>query len=213
MHIIIAGGGNLGTKLSELLVKENHNVVLIEKNERVAERLGETLDALVLHGDASDRKILKDADIENCDALIVMTGDDKTNLMICEVAKSFNVSVIISRVNDASNEPIFIKLGITACINTTTSAVLAFKKALEEPEKHLINIVAGEKALVFERVVSKESKIINKEIDKISKNFIIAAIYRNGELVKPKPETKILEGDVLIVCAPIEEMKRVNKLF
>ena len=89
---------------------------------------------MVLKGDASERKILMDGDVEHADALVAMTSDDKTNLMICEVAKDFKVPKIISRVNSTDSEEVFMKLGITASINTTTSVVYAFKKALEKPE-------------------------------------------------------------------------------
>ncbi len=213
MKIMITGGGQLGTKLAELCAKEKHDVVVVEKEEKVAEKLGEKLDALILHGDATDRKILKDGDIEHCNALVALTGDDKTNLMICEVAKDFKVPTIVARVNDTSSEEIFMKLGITASINTTTSAVFAFKKAIEKPGERLVSLVAGEKAEIFEKVVSKRCKVTNKTLGEIVDDFIICAIYRNGELVKAKSDTKILEGDVLVICAPVESMKRVSGLF
>ena len=213
LKIIITGGGQLGTKLAELCAKEKHDVVVVEKEEKVAENLGEKLDALILHGDASDRKILKDGDIEHCDALVALTGDDKTNLMICEVAKDFKVPVIVARVNDTSSEGIFMKLGITASINTTTSAVFAFKKAVEKPGERLVSLVAGEKAEVFEKIVSNKCRLINRTVGEIADDFVICAIYRNGELVKPKSNAKILEGDVLVICAPVDIVKRVSGLF
>lgn len=213
MHVIIAGGGKLGEALSNLLVNEKHDVVLIERDEKLSEELAERLDALVLHGDASDSKILRDANIEKSDAVVAMTGDDKTNLMICEVAKSFKVASIVSRINQVANEGIFVKLGITASINTTTSAVLAFKKVLEKPGKRLVNLVAGEKAEVFEMLVSEGSRAINKKVKEIEKNFTIAAIYRNGELMLRKPDRKIQEDDVLIICVPLEEAKKVEGMF
>jgi len=145
--------------------------------------------------------------------VVAMTGDDKTNLMICEVAKSFKVSSIVSRINRVANEGIFVKLGITASINTTTSAVLAFKKVLTKPGKRLVNLVAGEKAEIFEMLVSEGSGTIDKKIKEIEKNFTIAAIYRNGELIFRKPDKRIQEDDVLIICAPLEEMKKIDGMF
>jgi len=213
MRVIVAGGGNMGTKMADFLAREGHDVVVIEKNEKVAEELGGELDALVLCGDASDRKILKDGNIERCDVFVAMTGDDKANLLICEVVKSFNVPIIVTRVNDSSNESIFSDLGISATINTTTSAILALKKILEEPGKITAGIVADGKAEVLERVVQKKSKIIGKKIDQIRNRFVIAAILRKGELIKPKPETKIAEGDSLVICAPVEEVKNIDRLF
>jgi trk system potassium uptake protein TrkA len=213
LKIIIAGGGGLGTKLAELCIKEKHDVVIVEKEDKVAEDLGEKLDALVLKGDASERKLLNDADIEHADALVAVTSDDKTNLMICEVAKDYKVPKIVARVNDTESEEVFMKLGITASINTTTSVVFAFKKALEKSGERLIGLVAGEKIEIFEKIVSDKSKINGKKIGDIQNNFIIGASYRNGQLIKVKPETLVREGDVLVVCVPVEDVKRVNALF
>ena len=213
MHLIIAGGGRIGAKIADLSVKEKADVVIIEKEETRAEELGEKLDALVLKGDASNNKILKDAGIENCDALVALTSDDKTNLMVCEVAKSFKVPIIVARINESSSEPIFMKLGITASINTTVSAVLAFKKALEKSNKKLIDLVAGEKAVVFERIVPRKCKIVNKKIKQVTNNFVIAAIYRGGDYIKPKPDTEIREEDVLTICAPVDDVRSIDFLF
>ncbi len=213
MKIIIAGGGALGTKLAELCVKEKHDIVVVEKDEKKAEELGENLDALVLKGDSSNRKILIDADIEQADALVAMTSDDKTNLMVCEVAKDFKVPKIVARVNETDSEEVFMKLGITASINTTTSVIFSFKKALERSGERLIGLVAGEKVEIFEKIVSKQAKINGMKISELRNNFVIGAGYRNGELLKIRPETKIREGDVLIVCVPVEEVKKINNLF
>ena len=213
MKIIIAGGGALGAKLAEICEKEKHDIVIVEKNEKRAEELAEKLDALVLKGDASDRKILMDADIENASALVAMTSDDKTNLMVCEVAKDFNVPKIVARVNDTGSDEIFMKLGISASINTTTAVVFAFKKALEKSSERLVGIVAGEKVEIFEKVVSKNSTLNGKKISEMPDSFVVGAAYRNGELIKIAPDMIFSEGDVVVLCVPVENVKSVSALF
>lgn len=214
MRVIIVGGGKLGYELASILVKEKHDVVVVEKNESRAEYLGENLDALVLHGDGTDRKILRDSNIKRASALIAMTGDDKTNLLVCEIAKDSKVDTIVSRVADSSNDPIFAKLGITASINTTVSAILAFKRILEEPGKKLVSLVAGDKAEVIERTVDSKSKAVGMKVGDFSKErFTIAAIFRNGELLKASPKEVIQQGDAVIIVAPVEDVQNVDKMF
>jgi len=213
MKVIVVGGGTIGEALAGLLIKEKHDVVVIEKDEKLAEDLAEKLDALVLHGDGTDKNILKDANIGNVDAVVSVTSDDKTNLMICEVAKGVNVPNIIARINQSDNEGIFTKIGITNLINTTNTAILAFKKALEKPGKQLINLVAGGKGEVFEISVGKDSKFANKTIANIAKGFTVAFIYRNDKLMTPKMETKLKEGDILTICSPLEEVKKIEKMI
>jgi trk system potassium uptake protein TrkA len=214
MRVIIVGGGKLGYELASILVKEKHDIVIVEKNESRAEYLGENLDALVLHGDGTDRKILRDSNIKRANALIAMTADDKTNLLVCEIAKDSKVDTIVSRVAESSNDPIFAKLGITASINTTVSAILAFKRILDEPGKKLVSLVAGDKAEVIERTVDSKSKALNMKVGDFSKErFTIAAVFRNGELIKASPKELIQQGDSVIIVAPVEDVQNVDKLF
>jgi len=212
MKVIIVGGGSIGEALAELLIKEKHDVILIEKDEKLAEGLAERLDALVLHGDGTDKNILKDANIENVDAVVSVTSDDKTNLMVCEVAKSVNVPNIVARINQSDNEGIFTKIGITNLINTTKTAILAFKKALEKPGKQLINLIGEGRGEVFEVSINKESEFANKKVSDVANGFSIACIYRDDKLLIPKPETKIKEGDILTICAPLEKVRKIEKM-
>ena len=75
MKVIVVGGGKVGENLVDLLVKEKHDVVLIEKDEKLSEELAERLDALIIHGDGSDSKILKDANVNDVESVVAMTGD------------------------------------------------------------------------------------------------------------------------------------------
>lgn len=212
MKVIVVGGGRIGEALSRLLIKEKHDVVVVEKDEKLAEELAEKLDALVLHGDGTDKNILKDANIEKSDVVIAVSGDDKTNLMVCEFAKGVNVPNIIARINQSDNEGIFTKIGITNLINTTTTAILAFKKAMEKPGKQLVNLVAGGKGEVFEVSVRKDSKFANKNIMDVVKGFTVACIYRDDKILMPELKTKIKEGDILTICSPLEGVKKIEKM-
>lgn len=212
MKVIVVGGGKIGEALSHLMIKEKHDVVVVEKDEKLAEELAEKLDALVLHGDGTDKNILKDANIEKADAVVTVTGDDKTNLMVCEFAKEVNVPNIIARINQSDNEGIFTKIGITNLINTTTTAVLAFKKAIGKPGKQLVNLIAGGKGEVFEINIRKDSKFAKKQVVDVSKGFTIACIYRDDKYIVPKPETRIKEGDILTICSPLEMVKKIEKM-
>ena len=127
MRIIIAGGGEFGARLAEEFSSGN-DVVVIEKDEARAERLGETLSAIVMFGDAADKSILRHASTEKCDVFVAATGDDKANSSICELAKSLGAKKAVSRLNDPSNEGLYSGSGAVA-INIMDSAIKEFKKA------------------------------------------------------------------------------------
>ena len=130
MRVIIAGGGEFGARLAEQLAGENE-VIVIEKDEGRAEYLGEKLNSIVLFGDATEKQVLKHANAEKCDALLATTGDDKANSAICELAKSFGIKRLASRLNDPGRTDLFSDSGASA-INIMDSAVKEFKKAIEQ---------------------------------------------------------------------------------
>jgi trk system potassium uptake protein TrkA len=213
MKVIVVGGGKIGEALSRTLVKERHDVVLIEKNEGLAEELAENLDVLVLHGDGSDKGLLKDASIDSSDVVIAATSDDKTNMAVCEFAKNAKVPNIISRVNHAGSEKDFAKIGIESIIDATATAVLAFKKAMERGGKPLVSFVAGGKGEIFEINIRNDSKAAGKTVAEVAKDFAIACIYRDGKMIIPKPEMKIKEGDILTICVSLEDVKKIEGMF
>lgn len=213
MRVVIVGGSKIGKKLAEILAKEKNDVVVIEKDEKGAEALAEQLDALVLHGDATEKELLKDADMEKCDALITLTSDDKTNLMVCEIAKSLNVKKVIARINDSSNEEFFAKLGVSSLINTTTSAIAEFKNALEREGRQIIGLVAGSKGEIVELYVKPKSKIINRSVESLLKDkIVVASVERKGKFMLPGRKTKIREGDVIVVCIPVGVKRKMERL-
>ncbi|MBN2330799.1 MAG: NAD-binding protein [Candidatus Aenigmarchaeota archaeon] len=214
MRIVLVGGGKIGKKLAEMLSKEKNDVILIEKDEKRAEELAEELEALVLHGDATEKKMLKDADMEKCEALVTVTGDDKTNLMVCQIAKSLNVPKVIARINDSSNEEFFEKQGVTSLVNTTTSAIMSFKTALAKDGRQVIGMLGGNQGEIIEAYVNPGSKIIGRSVESLANDKMsVAAMIRKGKLALPKPKAKVREKDSVIVCIPAGSRKRLERLL
>src|SRR5260370_29306909 len=88
MFIIVVGGGKLGTYLARALLEAHHEVVVVEKVERKALALAQTLNAEIAQvGDGCDPLVLEEAGATRADVVIADTGDDEDNLVICLVTK------------------------------------------------------------------------------------------------------------------------------
>ncbi|HZX13582.1 MAG TPA: NAD-binding protein, partial [Thermodesulfobacteriota bacterium] len=88
MRIVIIGAGDVGTFLAKSLSDE-HDIIVIEKNKEKVERIKESLDVLVIHGDGDNPAILKEAEIEKADIVLAVSGDDRTNILSSHLAHSF----------------------------------------------------------------------------------------------------------------------------
>ena len=86
MRVLIIGAGRVGKNLAKSLVQENNEVYLVEKDEQVARKSAEKLDAKVIVGDGADPEVLKKAGVANADMVIAVTTSDEINLLVCSLA-------------------------------------------------------------------------------------------------------------------------------
>src|SRR5438132_13973966 len=107
MRIAIAGAGNVGRSIAQELIENGHEVMLIDRQQRMM-RPERVPDAEWVLADACEVGSLQDANIALCDVVVAATGDDKTNLVVSLLAKTeFAVSRVVARVNRAENEWLF----------------------------------------------------------------------------------------------------------
>jgi len=131
MFIIIGGGGKVGYYLTQALLEQGHEVVLIEQASRKAAALTEKLGNVVMEGDAADATTLENAGIVRADIVIAVTGHDEDNLVICQMAKrKFKVGRTIARINNPKNERIFERLGIDTTVSTTNLVLNAIGQGI-----------------------------------------------------------------------------------
>ena len=207
MKIIVIGAGETGKAIVNMLTGEKHDVSVVESDDKIAEGTASDTDALVIKGDATDISTLKDAGIDKADAVIAATNDDKTNLMVCEIAKSSNIKKIISRVNNPKNEELFNKLGIKSIVPVVSMTVTAIRRCLSEYGERVIAQLGDGKVEVLEATIGQKSTLIDKEA-KIT-NAIIGSIYRSGEIIVPDKRTKLKAGDVVIMFVKPENLSKV----
>ena len=100
MKIIIAGAGQVGIALAKYLREEEHDIVLIDKDEERLKNLSEQLDIQTICGSSAYPGILEKAGGQHADVFLAVTGNDETNIVACGVAKSvFNIQKRIARIS------------------------------------------------------------------------------------------------------------------
>ncbi|MFQ7171514.1 MAG: potassium channel family protein [Thomasclavelia ramosa] len=121
MEIIIVGGGQIGSYIAGLLLKNNHTVKVIENRVKAIEnykKSGLPEECLVI-GDGTDIEVLEKANIRTCEALVCVTGLDEVNLTTAMLAKfEYGVLRVIARVNNPKNAWLFnTGMGVDVKIN------------------------------------------------------------------------------------------------
>lgn len=209
MKIIIVGGGESGHALADIL-SENYDVTIIEKDEEVAKELANKSTALVINGDATDISILEEAGIKEVDVLVVTTNDDKTNLMVCTIARSEKVKKIIALVNVPANEELFQKLDISRTVLVVGTNVNGILRLLHQhgTEKTITTLGVGEEQTVLiEYKIPEASPLI--DLKPSIENAQILALYREHELIAITDETTLMPNDIIIIAVKESEREKV----
>ena len=95
----------------------------MDERDEALERLGEKWVGRFVVGHGMDSRILREAGIEEADAVVVATDGDNTNLVIAQVAqRRFGVESVVVRVLDPARAELYSELGLNT-ISPTARAI------------------------------------------------------------------------------------------
>ena len=122
-YTIIVGCGRLGANLATTLSEEGENVLILDKEKEAFRKLSPSFGGLTVEGDGTDLDVLKKADISRANAVIAVTNNDNTNILIAQLAKEYYcVGRVISRLYDPERECVYRELGIDTICPAVLSA-------------------------------------------------------------------------------------------
>ncbi len=217
-RVIIVGGGNVGLSVAKSLEEGTRKVQakMIERNRLIAEFAADSLErTIVLHGDGLDREILEEANLEQADAFLAVTDDDKTNLLSCARAKAAGCGLVIALINDPSMIALMRPLGIDAYINPRATTVSSILRHIRHGRVEAVYSIGDAEAEILEAQVLGTSPIAGRSIGDAGwpEGALVGMIRKGDEILVPKGDTTIEEGDILTVFALSDDVAEVERLF
>lgn len=217
MFAIIAGGGRTGSYLASNLLEAGHKVTIIEKRPQTYEKIQREIKTDIILGDGSSPTLLLGTGIKKANLVIAVTSQDEDNLVIARLAKlEFNVPRVIARVNHPKNYKIFTKeWGVDVAVSAThIIAKLIEEEATVGDLVTLLKLKSGNVALVEARIGSS-SPLIGKEIRELQlpPDCVVVSILRGDEVVFPKGQSMIAEGDEILVLTSVASEKNLSELL
>ena len=133
MNVLVVGCGRQGTLLAELLDRNGHDVAVIDAEKDNFRSLSDDFNGITVDGMPMDMTVLKNAGVESCDAVVVVTPDDNLNITVSQIVRHFfGVENVVARISDPARENVFHRFGLkTVC--PTKLAGNAMVTALAEP--------------------------------------------------------------------------------
>jgi len=209
MRIILIGGDETVYFLARQLKQKGHHITIINRDAQHCQLLFKQTDAMVIHGDGSDKATLEEAGARKADVVLALTPYDQDNLVACQIAqKIYGVPRTIALVNDPENEEIFQKLGVSQAFSSTrVIASLIEQQAHFEDIKRLMPIGEG-KIQITDVKLDRDSPAIGKPLMDLglSAGTLIACIIRGEEVIVPRGSNQLQVDDhVLIISQPGSE--------
>jgi trk system potassium uptake protein TrkA len=218
MYIVIGGLGLVGMELARKLVENKHDVVIIDQDERVCDKVYAELGVVAINGNIARIETLVEANIDKADCLVTSTGNDTDNLACAILAKSFGVPQVICRMRNPSYESAYKLAGVTSVVRVTDLMVNLMIVEIEKPKVRRVLTIGGGKADIYSLVVPKGARVAGQTVQEIARDpafppdsIFIAVFDRDKDKVSiPRGQQVINEGDEILMISRPEEIKNVT---
>ena len=135
MKAIVIGCGRVGSSVAVQLDGSGWDVTVVDENEDALGRLGDSWTGGFLVGHGMDLTLLREAGIEEADAMVITTDGDNTNIVIAQAAqKHFQVPTVVARLLDPARAQFYAARGLRI-VNPTSAAIESLVEAVRATEK------------------------------------------------------------------------------
>jgi trk system potassium uptake protein TrkA len=207
MYIVIVGAGKIGYSLAKLLLEEEHDVIMIEKDSVKTQKIVDELDIVCINDDATKEGVLDSANVHEADAVIVLTGFDEINLIVGMLAKekgAKKVAIKLSKTN--YDQKILIKMGIDLAIHPEAAAANYIEQVIAKPSIVDLVFLSHGNAEIEEILVKKDSEYLGKTIKQLNtENHRIIAMFEGEKLIFPKETSTLKENSRILVIIKKEK--------
>ncbi|MFN3822765.1 MAG: Trk system potassium transporter TrkA [Pseudorhodobacter sp.] len=217
-RVVIIGAGNVGLAVALALENrtERMRAKVIEKNRARAERAADALErTIVLNGDGMDIDTLLEAGVDRADAVLAVTDDDKTNLLVAVRAKQAGARMSVALVNDPTLVPLMGALDIDAYINPRATTVSSILRHVRHGRVRAIYSIGDAEAEVIEAQVLSTSPLAGRLVRDIEfpEGVLVGALMKGDKVEKPRGDLRVEEGDIIALFAMAKDVPEVERLL
>ena len=219
MKIVIVGGGKVGEVICQELSTEENDIVLIDQNQDLIDRLMNKFDIMGICGNGASYDILVDAGVENCDIFISVTEMDEINIIASILAKKIGAEYTVARVrNPEYSQQLHLireSLGISLLINPELSAARDIAQNFKYPSALSVETFAGNRVSLIELEINDGSALAGltlKEVRNRFESILICVILRNDQSFIPDGDSTLEAGDHIYATGAYSDLGNFLKL-
>ena len=222
MKIVINGCGKIGKTILASLVAEGHDVVAIDNNRSVVSNITDIYDVIGVCGNGADNDVLSQAEINNAELFVSVTGSDELNMLSCFMAKRMGAKHTIARIrnpeyNDDGLAFMRKQLDISLIINPELMAAYELYNILKLPSAAKVERFSARNFEMIELKLKSDSVLDDVKVSdlrsKFKSEFLVCAVQRGEDAYIPDGNFIIKSGDKIAVTAkPAQIIKLLKEM-
>jgi len=222
MRIVIAGAGEVGSFLTELLSKDRQDIVVIDINKEKLDFLANNFDVLTVEGSATSIKTLEEAKVKGAFIFIAATFDEHVNIVAASLAKKVGARRTIIRVQNLeytlpANKRYFKNIGVDTVICPDKLAVNEIAALIRQSAtSEVFEFSKGDLSLFVTRLKSN-SELIGKKLVEATKltpdfQYRTLLIVRDDKTFIPRKDDVFKENDIVYVVSDKKGLSKLMKI-
>ncbi len=211
MKIIIVGAGEVGVHIASSLLRENHDLVVIERDSRKVARLQSSMDILAVAGDGCDPEILREHGACAADLFFAVSNDDSANLLAALTARSLGTAKCVVRLGNP-------RMGANPLLDRDPNILPLYPEQLvaEEilaltrvPGASKARFFAGGSLVLLQARPSDDADIYDRPLQQLRgpEGWVLTGIHRASGTTIPRGDTVLCRGDLLYAVGRTETIK------
>lgn len=206
----IIGAGRFGMALAESLAANGAEVILLDRDRETVQSLAQT-PIKAVQGDASNPRTLRDAGLQNCEAVVIAIGDHMEGSVLATVnCKELGIPTVVAKASTDLHGKVLERVGADVVVYPNRDRALRLARSLlsrtpidlfEIADGYSVAEVAAPKALLGKTLI--ESGVRQKF------GVTVLALRRQASDPRAPRNTLIANGtevieekDILVVFGP-----------
>lgn len=208
MNVLIAGCGPTGAQLAQLLEEKGHDISVLDEDPRALDGIlaiaDHSFEGDFLAGSPIDTDNLRQAGVENCDAVVAAGEEDNQNIMVAQMARElFGVKTVLACVSDPTRKKVFSERFGLQAVCMVNLAVEALVQGLEDSESCRRMTLGSSTAAFTLRPIEKEE--LGRPLSEVAAGggeLVFGVLRASGRMELNGKDAPVLRaGDSVVLCA------------
>jgi trk system potassium uptake protein TrkA len=213
-RVVVIGLGIFGSQLARQLYESGLDVIAVDKNKDVVQRIKDFSTKAVL-ADASDKEVLENIGITADDVVVISFGEDlSASTLLTLHLKELKVKTIIVKVPNEDYKRILLKVGASEAIIPEREMANKVARSIISPnvleylpisEEYTIVELAPPTAFIGQSLADLDlRKKYNLQV------IAIRDVLANKMQLVPRASSIIKDSDVLVIIGKEEDIRKVK---